>query len=179
MADLRPAQWQEVLDPEPDPRRYVILPGFEVARAKKTLVEDIRTWAMCFTIDTATVAIKHPRMMPDMLAYMLHILQSHQEYEKPAWREYDARFQQMAAVTGNTAWSQLDPQLFNQCFVDRARRVASPPQQGEASAKPAKVEHEGKTKLDVCFRYNTERGHAPTTCYVSSSTSVLFVVAST
>ena len=35
MADLRPAQWQEVLDPEPDPRRYVILPGLEVAWAKE------------------------------------------------------------------------------------------------------------------------------------------------
>ena len=35
MTDLQPAQWQEVLDPEPDPRRYVILPGLEVARAKK------------------------------------------------------------------------------------------------------------------------------------------------
>ena len=46
MADLRPAQWQEVLDPEPDPRRYVILPGLEVARAKKKPVEDIRTWSM-------------------------------------------------------------------------------------------------------------------------------------
>ena len=35
MADLRPAQWQEVLDPELDPRCYEILPGLEVAQAKK------------------------------------------------------------------------------------------------------------------------------------------------
>ena len=97
--------------------RYVILPGLEVARAKKKSVEDVWTWTMCFTIYTAEVGAKHPGMMPEMLAYMLHILRSHREYEEPAWREYDVRFQQMAAVTGNKAWSQLDPQLFNKCFV--------------------------------------------------------------
>ena len=84
MADLQPAQWQEVLDPEPDPRCYVILPGLEVARAKKKSVEDVRTWTMCFTIYTAAVGMKHPDMMPEMLAYMLHILRSHQEYEESA-----------------------------------------------------------------------------------------------
>jgi len=156
MADLRPAQWQEVLDPEPDPRRFVILPGLEVARAKKKSVEDIRTWTMCFTIYTAAVGIKHPEMMPEMLAYMLHILRSHREYEEPAWREYDVRFRQMVAVTGNKAWSQLDPQLFNQCFVGRARRVASPPQQGDSGGKLAKVERENKMKPEICYRYNRE-----------------------
>eukprot|EP00731_Ephydatia_muelleri_P032349 Em0023g856a len=159
MADLRPAQWQEVLDPEPDPRRYVILPGLEVARAKKKPVEDIRTWSMCFTIYTATVGIKHPEMTSDMLAHMLHILRSHREYEEPAWREYDVRFRQLAAVSGNKAWAQLDPQLYNQCFVGRARRVASSPQPGEASAgitKPARAEREGKAKSEVCFRFNRE-----------------------
>ena len=78
------------------------------------------------------------------------------QVDEPAWREYDVRFHQMAAVTGNKAWAQLDPQLFNQWFVGRARRVASPPQQGEASAKPAKVECEGKMKLDICYCYNRE-----------------------
>ena len=156
MADLRPAQWQVVLDPEPDPRRYVILPGLVVARAKKKSVEDVRTWTMCFTIYTAAVGMKHPDMMPEMLAYMLHILRSHREYEEPAWREYDVRFRQMAAVTGNKAWSQLDPQLFNQCFVGRANRVASPPQQGDFGMRPVKVERESKMKPDICYRYNRE-----------------------
>ena len=88
------------------------------------------------------VGIKHPEMTSDMLAYMLHILRSHREYEEPAWREYDVRFRQLAAVLGNKAWAQLDPQLYNQCFVGRARRVASSPQPGEASAgitKPARA----------------------------------------
>ena len=153
MADLRPAQWQEVLDPEPDPRRYVILPGLEVARAKKKPVKDIRTWSMCFKIYTATVGIKHPEMTSDMLAYMLHILRSHHEYEEPAWREYDVRFRQLAAVSGNKAWAQLDPQLYNQCFVGRAKRVASSPQPGEASAgitKPARAEREGNIYIHAC-----------------------------
>ena len=51
---------------------------------KKKSVEDVRTWTMCFTIYTAAVVMKHPDMMPEMLAYMLHILRSHREYEEPA-----------------------------------------------------------------------------------------------
>ena len=81
-----------MLDPDPDPCHYVILPGLEVARAKKKSVEDVRTWTMCLTIYTAAVGMKHPYMMPEMLAYMLHILRLHQEYEEPQWREYDVRF---------------------------------------------------------------------------------------
>ena len=54
----------------------------------------VHAWSMCFTIYTATVGIKHPEMTSDMLAYMLHILRSHREYEEPAWREYDVRFRQ-------------------------------------------------------------------------------------
>lgn len=159
MADLRPAQWQEVLEPEPDPRQFVILPGLEVARAKRKAVEDIRSWSMCFTIYTAAVGKKYPEMMPEMLAYMLHILRAHREFEEPAWREYDVRFRQQAAVSGNRAWSQLDPQIYSTCFVSRARRPVVPPvpEGVELVKKPARVEQGaggGKIKTDVCFRFN-------------------------
>ncbi|KAL5500117.1 hypothetical protein EMCRGX_G011621 [Ephydatia muelleri] len=141
MADLRPAQWQEVLDPEPDPRRYVILPGLEVARAKKKPASG-----------------GYPYMVHACASRFI-LPRSHREYEEPAWREYDVRFRQLAAVSGNKAWAQLDPQLYNQCIVGRARRVASSPQPGEASAgitKPARAEREGKAKSEVCFRFNRE-----------------------
>ena len=69
---------------------------------------------------------KHTDMMPDMLAYMLHILRAHREYEEPAWREYNVQFRQQVAVSGNRAWAQLDPQLYNQCFVGRARHTMNP-----------------------------------------------------
>ena len=62
-------------------------------------------------------------MMGEMLVYMQHILRTQAEYEGQAWREYDMRFRQMAAVTGNKIWSQLDAQTYNLCFVGRARRV--------------------------------------------------------
>ena len=57
--------------------------------------------------------------------------------------------------------------------MGRARRVASSPQPGEAGAgiaKPARSEHEGKVKPEVCFL-----DPAPTTCSADFNTSVPFV----
>ncbi|KAL5477312.1 hypothetical protein EMCRGX_G024096 [Ephydatia muelleri] len=102
-----------------------------------------------------TVGKKHPDMTPELLAYMLHILRAYREYEEPAWREYDVRFRQQAAVSGNRAWAQLDPQLYNQCFVGRARRAANPQvsEAAEMAQRPARAEQKagvgGKAKTDV------------------------------
>ena len=68
MAELRPVQWQEVLEPEPDPHKFVILPGLEIAKAKRRPVEDVHTWSMSFTTYIAAVGQKHPAMMCEMLA---------------------------------------------------------------------------------------------------------------
>ena len=116
MADLREAaQWHagSAGPPEPHPRHHVILPSLEVARAKRKAVEDVWTWTMCFTMCIAVVGKKHPDMMPEMMAYMLHILWAHREYEEPTWHGYNVPFRQQAAMSGNMAWAQLDPQLYN------------------------------------------------------------------
>ena len=44
LAELKPAGVLESLHPEPDPQRYIILPGLEVARARKKPIEEIGQW---------------------------------------------------------------------------------------------------------------------------------------
>ena len=96
------------LNAEPDPRRYVILPGLEVAEARKKPVRDLFTWLQCFSIYVAVVAKKCPEMVPEMLAYVLIVMRAQWEYEEPAWRLYDVAFRDKAAATGNRKWSQID-----------------------------------------------------------------------
>ena len=49
LAELRPIGALVKANPVPDPQRFIILPGLEVARASKKPIEDILTWISCFT----------------------------------------------------------------------------------------------------------------------------------
>ena len=50
LAELKPAGVLESLHLEPDPQRYIILPGLEVARARKKPIEEIGQWIQGFQI---------------------------------------------------------------------------------------------------------------------------------
>ena len=123
LTELRPVGTLEKLNPEPDPHRYIIMPGLEVARASKKPIEDIQTWIQCFLIYVAVMATKYPSVIPGMVAYMLVIIKAQQEYEEPAWRLYDEAFREKAATTGNRKWALSDPHLYSQLFTGRARKV--------------------------------------------------------
>ncbi len=122
LAEIRPVGPLDGLNPEPDPQKFVILPGLEVARAKKKVVQDINTWIQCYAIYVAVMASKHPEAVPDMMAYMLVIMRAQQEYEEPAWRLYDQAFRDKAASMGNKKWATIDPHIYNQAFTGRARK---------------------------------------------------------
>ena len=122
MAELQPVGELEKLSAEPDPHRFVILPGLEVTQARKKPIRDVLTWVQCFNIYIAVVAKKHSDMVPEMLAYMLIVLRAQREYEEPAWRLYDEAFRDKAAATGNRKWSQIDTHIYNQIFTGRARK---------------------------------------------------------
>ena len=53
MVELKPAQAEDVLDPEPDPQKFILLAGLEIVRAKRKQVTHINTWTQCFTIYVA------------------------------------------------------------------------------------------------------------------------------
>ena len=123
MAELQPVGVLDKLSLEPDPHRFVILPGLEVAQARKKPIRDLLTWIQCFNIYIAVVAKKHPDMVPEMLAHMLIVMRAQREYEEPAWRLYDEAFRDKAAATGNRKWSQIDTHIYNQIFTGRASCV--------------------------------------------------------
>ena len=107
MAELQPFGVLEKLSAEPDPHRFVILPGLEVTQACKKPIRDVLTWVQCFNIYIAVMAKKYPDMVPEMLAYLLIVLRAQREYEEPAWHVYDEAFWDKAAGTGNRKWSQI------------------------------------------------------------------------
>ena len=101
LAELRPLGANEALNPEPDPQRYIILPGLEVSRPKKKQVTDIISWTQCFLVYIAIMHQKFPDKVPKMIAYMLTILRAQQEFEDPGWRIYDHNYRLKAAACGN------------------------------------------------------------------------------
>ncbi len=50
LGELRPMGTIEKLNPEPDPFKFVIMPGLEVARARKKPIVEIGQWIECFAI---------------------------------------------------------------------------------------------------------------------------------
>ena len=122
ISEFQPVGALEKLNAEPDPRRYVTLPGLEVAQAHKKAIRDLFTWIQCFNIYVAVVAKEFPEMVLEMLAYVLIVMRAQREYEEPAWRLYNAAFRDKAAATANRKWSQIDPHIYNQVFTGRARK---------------------------------------------------------
>ena len=84
MAELQLVWELEKLSAEPDLHCFVILPGLEVAQARKKPIRDMLTWVQCFNMYIAVVAKKHPNMVPEILAYMLIVLRAQREYEELA-----------------------------------------------------------------------------------------------
>ena len=47
-----------------------------------------------------------------MVAYMIHIIRTSQEYEGVSWFIYDEVYRRQAAVTKHVEWSRVDPSIF-------------------------------------------------------------------
>jgi hypothetical protein len=76
------------------------LPGLEIARARRKPIKDIITWVQCFAVFMAAVHKQDPPAVNELLAYMFTIIRASQEFEDPAWRNYDEAFREKAAATG-------------------------------------------------------------------------------
>ena len=122
MAELQSVGVLVKLSLEPDPHWFIILPGLEVAQARKKPIQDLLTWIQCFNIYIAVVAKKHPDMVPEMLAHMLIVMRAQREYKEPAWRLYNEAFRDKAPATGNWKWSQIYTHIYNQIFTGRAKK---------------------------------------------------------
>ena len=46
-----------------------------------------------------------------------------QEFEDPAWRNYDEAFREKSAATGNRKWSEIDSLIYNRVFTGHAKKI--------------------------------------------------------
>ena len=60
IGELRPRDPMERVPTEADTQKWVVLPGFEVAQARKKPVVNIITWMHCYARYTAAMAAAHP-----------------------------------------------------------------------------------------------------------------------
>ena len=56
-----------------------------------------------------------------MLAYLVCILHTSQDFGRLAWVNYDSAFCYQAATTENHQWSQVNPSLYSICFAEVTR----------------------------------------------------------
>ena len=107
LSELKPAGTLDAINPDPDPQKYIVLPGLEITQARRKPIRDIIMWIQCFAVIMAAVYKQDPAAVKELLAYMFTIIRAAQVFEDPAWRNYDKAFHENAAATGNRKWSEI------------------------------------------------------------------------
>ena len=173
LAELLPqTSAHDAATPEVDPHRFVLFPGCEFIKPKKHKVDSITEWIKAFAIYMAAMWKRYPEAMPEMIAYLLLIVNASDQYDGLYWRAYDTHYRVNAAATGNRHWSRLDIDLYTRFFTGRAKAVSSchtcdstshssdqcpvRPQRARAGKRPVGASSFRKRKWpgDVCFGFN-------------------------
>ncbi len=117
MAEPLPEHWGQVPGGKPDDEQG----GQRPPSRRKRKVTDIVSWSQWFAIYVRILAGTSPRSVPELLAYMVHMLQVSQDFGGLAWINYDRAFRRQAASTGNRLWSRINPSLYSICLSGVAR----------------------------------------------------------
>ena len=91
------------------------------SKPRRRTVTNILEWTQCFATYMAVVCKKQPERKPDLLGYMILIIEANMEYDGEAWLGYDRRFRQRAASDQKTVWSQSDSTLWDLAFSGKAK----------------------------------------------------------
>ena len=84
-------------------------------------VTEITSWVQCFASYVGVLAGPSPEAVPELMAYLIHIVRVSQDFGGMAWVNYDMAFRRQAATTGNRQWSKINPSLYSICFAGAAR----------------------------------------------------------
>ena len=70
------------------------------------------------------MSARWPKWVLEMMAYMIHIIRTSQEYEGVSWFIYNETYWRQAAVTKHVecTWSRVNPSIFTVCFTSKAKR---------------------------------------------------------
>ena len=86
LAEFRPRGALEKVQVEEDTEKLVVLPGFEVAQARKRPITSITVWSQCFARYTAAMATKFPECAPGLMSHLVTVIKAYLEVEEPVWR---------------------------------------------------------------------------------------------
>ena len=116
MCELLPEFWIA-------PREGEDMSGLKTAKSKgRKHTQEICVWLQCFAVYVAVMSARWPKRVPEMMAYMIHIIKTSQEYEGVSWFIYDEAYRRQAAVTKHVEWSRVNPSIFTVCFTSKAKR---------------------------------------------------------
>ena len=87
-------------------------------------ITDLWTWLKAFAIYVAVMSQKNGGAVPELMAYMVSIIQAEEDYAECAWVRYDAAYRQQTAACHNTTWSKVNPSLFSLCFTGKAQALS-------------------------------------------------------
>ena len=77
---------------------------------------DTATWVQCFATYVGVLAGMSPEAIPELMAYLVHIVWVSQDFGSLAWVDYNLAFCRQTASTGNRQWSRVNQSLYSICF---------------------------------------------------------------
>ena len=89
--------------------------------SRRKVVTNILEWVECFTIYIAVVSRTQPQRVPEMLGYLILILEAHMEYAGDGWLGYDRRFRMAVAGNPSINWATIDTTLWNLAFSGKGK----------------------------------------------------------
>ena len=107
MGELLPEFWSHTR--EDDSQK----PDTKTRKNRKVI--DIFTWLQCYGTYVSVRAASNPALIAELVAYMIMIVRTSQDFSGLAWVRYDAAFRRQAALTGNTQWLQTRLGFTNLC----------------------------------------------------------------
>ena len=92
-----------------------------VSRSRRKAVTNIFEWVECFAIYVAVLSRSQPQRVPEMLGYLILILEAHMEHGGDGWIGYDRRFRMTAAGNPSINWATIDTTLWQLAFSGKGK----------------------------------------------------------
>ena len=103
------------------PERFTEPPEGETKKEdrKKTTnsIQSIASWSLGFSVYMGVMAVKHPKRVPDLAAYMGQIIQASRQFKGTPWQDYDTRFRMQAAADKRPRLAVVDTSLWAITFA--------------------------------------------------------------
>ena len=92
-----------------------------VSRPRCKVVTNILEWVECFAIYVAVVSRKQLQRVPEMLGYLILILEAQMENAGDGWLGYDGHFRMAVAGNPTIKWAATEAMLWNLAISGKAR----------------------------------------------------------